>query len=188
MYTHIIIHGEYSNPQENWIPWLADELRMQGFNPLTPQFPTPQGHTFAQWRPILDLYYPFIQPKPVVIGHSIGAAFAIDYMLDRELHVEKLITVAGFYQELGLEDGEEMDEMNDTFFLPSFNIAHIQNLAKSVSNIYSDDNPYISNEVSQDFMNRLRTPPQNRILINNGGHFDLESGYDSFVELLELVV
>lgn len=187
MYTHILIHGAHGSPQENWIPWLADQLRDQGYNPLTPQFPTPLGHSFAQWRPILDLYYPFIQPKPIIVGHSIGAAFAIDYMLDRELYVDKLITIAGFYEPLGLEDGEEMDEMNDTFFLPSFNISHVQNLASSVINIYSDSDPYIRPHISQSFMKELKTPAHNQLHIEKAGHFNTDSGYNQFEYLLNII-
>ena len=35
----VIIHGSYGKPEENWFPWLAEEVRKLGHSATVPTFP-----------------------------------------------------------------------------------------------------------------------------------------------------
>jgi predicted alpha/beta hydrolase family esterase len=46
----VIIHGSYGNPEENWFPWIANEVRKIGHEVITPKLPTPEGQNLDTWR------------------------------------------------------------------------------------------------------------------------------------------
>jgi len=42
----LLIYGAGGNPQENWFPWLKEELKKEGHAVMIPQFPnTPEAQT-----------------------------------------------------------------------------------------------------------------------------------------------
>ena len=54
MKNYFIIHGTYGHNQENWFPWLENELTKQGFEVFNFNYPTPEGHNFENWSKVLD--------------------------------------------------------------------------------------------------------------------------------------
>lgn len=42
----LIINGSFLNPNENWYPWLEENLEHKDFEVLIPKFPTPNNQSF----------------------------------------------------------------------------------------------------------------------------------------------
>lgn len=58
MKNAIIIHGTEGYPEENWFPWLKNELELIGYNVIVPQFPSPPvvPAKISEWFGVLDEY------------------------------------------------------------------------------------------------------------------------------------
>ena len=54
MNNYFIIHGTFGHNQENWFPWLENELKKQGKIVYNFNYPTPGGQNFANWSKVLD--------------------------------------------------------------------------------------------------------------------------------------
>ena len=61
------------------------------------------------------------------------------------------------------------------------NIEEVRKYAKEIICFYSNNDPYVKYEAEKDFADKISTE---RILIPNAGHINLESGYDTFEEIV----
>ena len=75
-----IIHGVYANPEANWFPWLKTELEKRGFEVIVPKFPTPLDQSLESWLRVFSHYEDKINEETVLIGHSLGTAFILNYL------------------------------------------------------------------------------------------------------------
>ncbi len=75
----IIIHGTGGHPQENWLPWLKNELEKLGYTVDIPQFPTPENQTLETWFEVFDReeYNDKFTENTILVAHSLGGAFAL---------------------------------------------------------------------------------------------------------------
>ena len=46
--NYFIIHGSFSSPFSNWIPWLRRELEKEGLDVYTPDFPIGVGYQIGR--------------------------------------------------------------------------------------------------------------------------------------------
>lgn len=91
-----IIHGAFGTPQENWFPWLKNQLESMGLEVYVPQFPTPEGHTLGNWLKVFEDYIEFLNPESIMIGHSMGPAFILNVL-------EQILCTATQYSVFWLE-------------------------------------------------------------------------------------
>ena len=179
MYDFVIIHGSYGSPFENWFPWLFDELTNKGKNVVCPQFPCGQGiQNFENWEKVLDAYLPFINEKTTFIGHSLAPAFIVDYLLKKELKVDKLLFAAPFYGKIKIP---EFDAVNLPFFFNK-DFEKIKKNSNTRICYISKTDPYVPNELSLKFANDISAQIK---FIENAGHFNKAAGYTKFIELLQ---
>lgn len=104
----IVLHGAHGGPDTNWFPWLHGELAAQGIEVLRPRFPTPEGQPLEAW---LAAYDRAVAPLPaastVLIGHSLGAAFALRLAERAAAPFAGLFLAAGFIGALGLPGSDQ---------------------------------------------------------------------------------
>lgn len=75
-----IFHGSYGHPEENWFPWLRQELEKLGHKVFVPKFPvpkvsTPGGHKLGKWMVEFDPYREYLNEKTIIVAHSRGCVF-----------------------------------------------------------------------------------------------------------------
>src|SRR3989338_953362 len=68
----IIIHGTQGHPQENWFPWLKQELKKYHYEAIVPQFPTPENQNPKEWFKVFKNYEKYLNQSTILIGHSCG--------------------------------------------------------------------------------------------------------------------
>lgn len=61
-------------------------------------------------------------------------------------------------------------------------IEKIKDYAEEIVCFYSDNDPYVSYDALKDFATRVSTK---EILISDAGHFNTESGYVTFPQLID---
>ena len=173
----VIIHGAYGMPLENWFPWLADELAGAGFEVCVPWFPTPEGQHLDTWLSVVKEDVGQLDGDTVLIGHSLGVAFILRLVERAQTAVRGCFMVAGFLGPLGIE---EFDNLNASFFEQSFDWARIRERAGVVTLYHAENDPYVPPAMGRDLAQKLGVDLN---LIEGAGHFNLQSGYDSFDRL-----
>lgn len=180
MENYFIIHGSFSSPYSNWFGWLHDFLDSEQKQVYVPDFPIGVGlQNYENWSKLLKYYYDLglINENTTIIGHSIAPIFICKFLTKNKIKVKKCIFVCGFNNYLGIN--EEYDEVNESMYFE--NIEGIKNYSDEIICFYSDNDPYVRYEVEKDFVEKIATE---KILIPNAGHINLESGYDTFEDLV----
>ena len=63
-------------------------------------------------------------------------------------------------------------------------IEKVKKYANEIVCIYSNNDPYVAYEAEKDFADKVSTK---QIMIENGGHLNMASGFDKFPQLLEFI-
>ena len=175
-----IIHGVYGNPQENWFPWLKKELEKKDCEAIVPKFPTPIGQSLESWLRIFKKYEDKINSETILIGHSLGAAFILNYLEQSEKKVNSAYLVAGYHYVLE----NQFKNMNKTFVDKKFNWSRIIENCGKFFVIGSDNDEFIPEDATRQLALNLDAELH---IIHNGGHLNSKAGYDKFPELLSMI-
>ncbi|MDA1292846.1 MAG: alpha/beta hydrolase [bacterium] len=181
MATVFIVHGAYGSPEENWIPWLSDQLTQKGNTVVTPMFPTPQDQSFSTWIEVMEPYLSGINSESILIGHSIAVAFILRVLEKISIEVAGVILVSGFVEPLG---NPNFDSINKSFYSDAFDWDSIRSYSKNFTVYHSDNDPYVSLEYGQKIANELGV---DLTVILGAGHFNTEAGYTTFPEVLDVI-
>ncbi len=119
----------------------------------------------------------------VLVGHSLGAAFALRLVERATRPVTGLFLAAGFVGALGLPD---YDPINASFFAAPFDWASIRARKGRACRCWAgDDDPYVplarSREMADHLGVELETVP-------GGGHLNTETGFNAFPQLRDAVL
>lgn len=93
-----IIHGSSGSPQENWFPWLKNELEKLGNKVIVPQFPIPKvsgpgKHKLDLWLKEFEKYKKYLNKDTMIIAHSRGCTFALQLLPAFETKIDSLFLV-----------------------------------------------------------------------------------------------
>lgn len=176
-----IIHGVYANPEANWFPWLKKELENRSYEVIVPKFPTPFDQSLESWLRTIAKYESKINEETVLIGHSLGAAFILNYVEQKNKKIKAAFLVAGFHKQLGIE----YDEINKTFIDKKFDWKKIKNNCNKFFVFASDNDPYITLEITKELAKILDAK---LTIIHNGGHLNKQAGFDKFPMLFDLIL
>jgi predicted alpha/beta hydrolase family esterase len=180
----IILHGAHGGPDTNWFPWLQTRLEAEGVEVLRPRFPTPDGQSLSAWIEAYDRAVGALPFAPtVLVGHSLGAAFALRLVERAEAPVAGVFLAAGFVGALGLPD---YDTINHSFFAAPFDWPAIRARKGRVCRCWAgDDDPYVPLARSQVMATCLDAPLD---IVSGGGHLNSETGFTTFPEMRDAIV
>src|SRR4030042_2414130 len=176
-----IIHGSYGNPQENWFPWLKQELEKLGHTGFVPGFPTPKNQSLENWERVFEEYIEKVDGNTIFVGHSLGPAFILSVLenLENPKPVKACFFVAGF---IGLLNNSEFDGLNRAFSVREFNWSKIKENCQRFYLYHSDNDPYVPLEKAKELSKKLNCELK---IIKGAGHFNKTAGYTEFELLLE---
>lgn len=178
----IIVHGSFGKPFENWFPWLEKSLSDDGISCLVPSFPTPNKQNYDDWSELLKYYLSrgYLNSETLLIGHSCGAAFINKFILMNNINVKGTIAVSGYNN---FYSGDKvMDGLNSSFYLPENRLCNIANFSQKRISYYSTNDPFVPFEILNIFAEVTKSK---KVINSSGGHFNSNSGYDKFDELLK---
>ncbi len=180
----IILHGAHGGPDTNWFPWLHATLEAEGIAVLRPRFPTPDGQSLSAW---LDAYDRAVGSLPnaatVLVGHSLGAAFALRLIERAGQPVAGVFLAAGFVGALGLPD---YDTINRSFFATRFDWPAIRARKGRFCHCWAgDDDPYVPLSRSQAMATCLQAPLE---IVSGGGHLNDETGFTAFPRMRDAIL
>jgi len=175
----IIIHCTRGSPDSHWLPWLKEELGKSGHDIIIPKFPTPDGQNLGNWLEAFMPYEKYLTDGSILIGHSIGCAFALNLIERTDANLEACFLVAGFIEDL---ENSTFTPLNHTFYENGFDWTKIRTSCKNFYIYGSDNDPHVSLRNIHSLSSKLGTK---EIIVNNAGHFNTASGYVQFPLLLE---
>lgn len=180
--NYFIIHGSYGNPYKNWIPWLRGELAKRKLEVIVPNFPNLKYQNYTNWSKILDSYLDIgcINENTIFITHSLGSIFIMKYIIENKIKVRRIISVSGF-NNIYFNDDEELYR---SFYLEVEKLKDINKYCNDIICLYSLNDPFVPVKEAHLFIDNCNAK---KVLIEEGGHFNLESGYKEFKELLNYI-
>ena len=183
-FTGMIVHGTYGSPFAHWLPSLSHWARDAGGALYVPHLPSPAGQDFDTWATIVDSYRAagLLGDAPAMIGASSGAAFLTRYILSRGLTGALLVTVSGFNNHRS--GHQESDAANSTFSVDEAALGEVATRFTRRVAFYATDDPYLPTAVLARFATAITA--EHRV-IAGAGHFNTQSGYDTFPDLEHLL-
>lgn len=182
--NYLIIHGSFGNPFVNFIPYLRGEIEKKNLEVYTPDFPTGVGYqNYTNWSRLLKCYLDagILNENTTIFAHSIAPVFVCKFLIENKVKVKRLVFVCGFNNYF-VKGEEIMNTVNKTMYLD--NLEDIKNYCNDIICFYTKNDPYVKYEVEKDFADLISTK---QVVIEDGGHLNLESGYTEFKELLEFI-
>ncbi len=161
----LILVGWFNNPEDEWYPWLKDELEKKKYEVYLPDLPTQNTKfpslikqiTFVE--KLLD-----IDKDTVIIGHSLGAVLAL--RLAEKHEYQKMFLVAGW-------DFDDLTAEHELFWPNKINHKKIKKNVKDIYCLSSDNDPYTTAFTAEEMSKRLGGK---FILIKGAGHFSEKYG------------
>ncbi|MCH5166988.1 MAG: alpha/beta hydrolase [Erysipelotrichales bacterium] len=181
--NYLLVHGSFSSPFSNWIPYLRSELENKDLEVYTPDLPSGVGkQNYENWSKLMNVYVDanILNENTVIFAHSIAPVFICKYLIENKIKVKRLVLVCGFNNYLGIDS--DYDAVNVSLFLD--NISDIKNYCDDIICLYSDNDPYVRYDIEKEFADAIT---DNQIMISGGGHLNSESGYTEFTELLKYI-
>ena len=175
----ILLHGTASNPESNWFPWLRKRLETRKVKVQVPKLPTPAGQSLKMWLREFDAQVPVIGEKTILVGHSMGAGFALR-LLERCNEAIKACFLVSAWE--GKLNNPAFDPLIESFFREPFNYEAMKKNSGKLKMYHGDNDPYVPLKMAQELSEKLASPLQ---VVPNGGPLNAEAGYLSFSSLLE---
>lgn len=179
--TAFIFHGYSGHSKKNWFPWLRQELEQSDYKVIVPDFPHTDHPKLDEWVAHFSPYKPFLTKSTILIGHSLGGAFALRLLeqLDHPIKATFLVSpVPG-------PMGNDLDPLLQSFINKPFDVVTIRKNTGHITLFHANNDPYIRLPLAEELAKNLGT---NIILMKNGGHLNEKSGFKEFPLLRDAIL
>jgi hypothetical protein len=181
----IIIHGcppseaEFMTPEKqtyykHWIPWATEQINKMGISTINPLMPAPWAPDYEAFKKEFEKYE--ISENTILIGHSCGCAFLVQWLGDTKQKIKKLILVAPW----------KIDTKNNDFKKNFYNFDIDKTIPERVKEIvmFTSDNEHSGGSESLEIYHQALG---GRVITLSGrGHYIFrDMGTKEFPELLE---
>ena len=173
-----IIHGIEGHPEENWFPWLKEELEKLNMDTIIPKFPNADNPQLNEWLDFFKKFEKEINEETIMIGHSLVVSFILSFLEKNNKKIKSAFFTAGFTGKIDNGYNEKMKSFIDK----EFDFEKIEDNCKKFFIYNSDNDPYVPLEKGKELARNLDSE---LIIVNNAGHFNAEAGYTEFPLLLE---
>lgn len=187
----IIVHGWGNTPDDNWLPWLKDQLVERGWEVAVPVMPDTEFPRIVPWVSAVSAAVGNPDEKTYLIGHSIGCQTILRYVsgLPKGIRVGGIVLVAPFLRldPEGVEYTSEEDQIVGPWINPPLDLsAASPHLARGSVAIFSDNDYWVSATYNEP---RFSADLGAKTLVLPGhGHFMGREGYTQLPEALEALL
>lgn len=180
MTTVFVFHGIGGSPQENWFPWFSEQLKNARQRVIVPQFPNADRPELNGWLDAFKSYENSLNEDAILIGHSLGGAFALRLLEHLERPVRATFLVASVWGMMG----NDYDPLMTSFTEAPYDWKTIRKNGGSMTVFHGECDPYIALEKSQTLAAHLHAE---LTIIPEGKHLNTSAGFTTFRQLLENV-
>jgi len=148
----LFIHGFEGSCDKNWFPWLQKQLQQFSYAVVNETLPNSAHPDYEESLSFLKDATKDFTPQDSVLGHSLGAFFALK--LAEEMEFDRLYAIAPAVGDLPFKKYQEMWPGSDVDALQKVvekgvDMKKVQ--AKRKIAVFSDDDPYIPLETASYF-------------------------------------
>jgi uncharacterized protein len=147
----IILHGTDAKPEDNWFPWLKNELEADDWEVWVPHLPQANKPSIRRYNKFLLSQNEFhATEETVMIGHSAGAVAIMGLLqtLPEDVVIKRAVLVGAFKNDLGWESLKELIE-------DPLDFEKIKKHVKEITILHSDNDPYIPLEQAEYLAEKL---------------------------------
>jgi lincosamide nucleotidyltransferase A/C/D/E len=179
----VILHGTDGTPQDNWFPWLQEQLVKLGYKVWVPELPQADKPNIQRYNEYISRHIPWpIDKDTILIGHSSGAVAILGLLqsLTKETVVKACYLVGAFKDDLGWDSLKEL-------FLEPFEFEKIKPKFGLMYFLHSDNDPHCPLEHAQYLHSQIGG---DLIVLPGQKHFSVGSfgeEYRQFPYLLRLI-
>lgn len=177
-----LIHG-YNGPPQIF-HWLKKQLEKEGYKVILPEFPKQIEISYASWSAILDEYKSDFMNNPIVIAHSVGNAFIVEYCARNNLALSLYIGLAGFGDIFEIEGRDDLNKIVADMKPSPAALAKFSTLAAQRYAIYSDNDHLVPQSVLANYPKLIKATA---VMIPGIGHMGHKSGLTEIPEVLEIL-
>jgi len=192
----VIFHGVFGGPEDNWYPYLRDQLEMLDQTVIMPRFPVdieseliegvkePGEQTLEKWLSVIE---PIQESFPkgeklCFVGHSLGCICALRAIEKYKLHLDSAIFVSAFLDCLPTEVWPYTTIIR-SFQKTDFDPVELKELVPTSYVLYSDTDPFVPNRQSIVFAQMLDAA---RIPVRGAGHMGADVNLNEFSLVFDL--
>lgn len=158
-----ILHGYGVTPEKMWFPWIHRELERRGYAVNVPHLPDSLRPDYRKWRAAASVLARNWDEGTLVIGHSVGGAFAL-----RLIEREAKSRIAGLVMVASPITAIVNVKPYVRFFAQPIDWERIRKAAKQVAVIHAKNDPLVSYDHAIRYGEALDVLPT---IVPTGGHF-----------------
>lgn len=182
----IILHGTEGAPDQAWFPWLKKKVEQMKNDCDVPKLPTPEGQELSEWmRVFKEEHISSLTQNDILVGHSVGATFALRLLEQSASPVHATFLVSGFTNPL---DDPEMESLLETF-VGTIDWERVKANAGKVYVYHGSDDPWVpvseSKQIAQKLDGKLTIIPDGEHLGESHGYKELPQLWKDLKPLLD---
>jgi len=176
-----IIHRWAGGAEDDWRPWLKNELLKLGYEVVVPEMPDTEIPVIEKWVSYLAEVVKEVDEQTYFIGHSIGCQAILRYLEKVNQPIGGAIFVAGWFNLANLED-KETEEIAEPWIKTPLDIQKIKALISRSILIISDNDPFNCFEENKQKFSELGSEI---VVLPDAGHITEDDGYKELLASLE---
>ncbi|MFK7779783.1 MAG: alpha/beta fold hydrolase [Candidatus Gracilibacteria bacterium] len=185
----LLLHGWGGNSNENWLPWLQNELNKKLFDVYNPNLPNTDNPVLDEQNETIRVYSSKFKDGGYIIGHSLGCQLAVKYIEENKIKNSVIILVAptypGLAKELGKDVLDDSYESIEKYYNTNIDFESINKLKNKYYVFVSDNDPYINMENAKKYYSQLNNV--NFLDFHNKGHFNKDAGVLEIKEIFNYI-
>lgn len=171
----IIVHSKFSDSTNHWYDWLANNLRLEGYDVTLVDISIDEDNDINQWVEKMDQQIHIDKHETYLLTHGFGTLAALKYIEQKlTFQIEGLFSISGFR-----EDAQDIDEsiVNEDI---EIDYNKVKQRVERFYGLCAKNDKHVSYKETKRLMDTLGGYCK---VAEYGGHFLAEDGFTSFTAL-----
>lgn len=177
-----IVHGFEGRPNNNWFPWLMEELSKESIYACALPMPSPSEPFKNEWVEMMTYVIKDPSQEIFLVGHSLGVLAILLYLqtLNIKSKIGGAVLVSGPITRIEKEGYDSVNKFLDQ----DFDFNYLKSVCQNFTIIHGDNDPNVPFSDALYLKEKLGA---NLISIPEGGHLNGSDGFYKLPEVLESV-